>query len=128
MELLFFKLKLRAKKPFKTDITSAMMMYKDKGHSPCPWRLKEYTILKRVFLSQFLLKSKAFMNDQIKVVKELNFDIEADHPVEILKSILSKQDAFMRCAGNHGITSSASAAAQFFAMMVFLEGSSGKTM
>lgn len=66
------------------------------------------------------------MNDQIKVVKENNIDFDTDCPIEIVKTIVSYEDTFLRCSGNHAVTSSASTMAQMLTMMVFVEGSSGK--
>lgn len=66
------------------------------------------------------------MKDQIKVVKEMNIDYETDRPIEIVKTIISYEDTFLRCSGNHAVTSSASSMAQMLTMMVFVEGSSGK--
>lgn len=67
------------------------------------------------------------MNDQIKFVKKLDFDFETDNPIEIMKTLASYEDTFLRCARNHATTTSASATSQVLTMIVFVEGSSGKT-
>ncbi|XP_026319467.1 uncharacterized protein LOC113229980 [Hyposmocoma kahamanoa] len=92
-------------------------------HIPTRWEI----FMRTLYSIRDILRSKTAMNDQIKVVKKFNFDLETDHPMEILKTIASYGDTFLRCSSNHATTTSASATAQVLTMMVFVEGGSDFT-